>query len=197
MKRFLVFALLFSIMAGNLFAQQNEKNTSLRMKPALLVIDIQNAFLPMVPEHEKEIGLYMINASIDLFRKYGFPIIRIYHTDPQNGPKPGSEEFEFPATIKISSDDARVIKTYANGFNKTELDKILSDKGCNTLFLCGLSSVGCVLATYMGAKDHDYKAFLIKDALMSHNSGFTDDIEDIFGAIDYDVVEVLLQNSVK
>jgi len=197
MKRLFLFAFIITFVTGNLFAQKDEPTLPPRMKPALLVIDIQNVFLPMVPEREKEVGLYMINASVDLFRKYGFPVIRIYHTDPENGPKPGSEDFEFPGTVKVSSDDARVIKTYGNGFNKTDLAKILHDKGCNTLFLCGLSSVGCVLATYMGAKDLDFKAFLIKHAIMSHNSDYTKDIEDIFGALDYDMVEILLQNSVK
>ena len=73
--------------------------------------------------------------------------------------------------------------------------KILKEKNCNTLFLCGLSSVGCVLATYFGAADLDYKAFMLKNSLMSHDSDYTRSIEDIFGAINYQVVKVLLENA--
>jgi len=186
---------LVSISSG--YSQDNNVQKSNRMKPALLVIDIQNAYLPMVPDREKEVGMYMINALIDLFRKNGYPIIRVYHQDIVEGPKTDTEAFEFPTTVLIKPDDPRVIKHYGDGFNKTDLDKVIKGKGCNTVFLCGLSSVGCVLATYVGAQNYDYKAFLVKDAIMSHNSTYTDNIEEIFGAINYDVVKVMLENSEK
>jgi len=198
MKKILSTIILISIFSiGSCYSQDNIAKKPQRMKPALLVIDIQNAYLPMVPDHEKEVGMYMINAMIDLFRKNGFPIIRVYHQDLVEGPKTDSEPFEFPSTVLIKPEDPRVIKHYGDGFNKTELDKIIKDKGCNTVFLCGLSAVGCVLATYIGAENHDYKVFLIKDAIMSHNSTYTDNIEEIFGAINYDVVKVMLENSEK
>jgi len=180
--------------AGTSFAQDKKPE---RMHPALLVIDIQKQFLPMMDVRDTAIPMYAINAYIDLFRKNGFPIIRIYHSDKDYGPFPGTPEFEFPETVNILPEDPKVVKTYGNGFNKTDLDKILHDKGVNTLFLCGLSSVGCVLATYMGANDHDFKAFLIKDAMMSHNADFTNDIEEIFDAIGYDAVTIMLDNAEK
>jgi len=52
--------------------------------------------------------------------------------------------------------------------------------------------VGCVLATWIGAQNHDYKAFLVKNALMSHNSDYTNNVEDMFDAISYDAVELLV-----
>jgi nicotinamidase-related amidase len=198
MRKAFIFILMFLIMTGVVLAQAKNEAESKRMRPALVVIDIQNQFLPMVPEHEKEVGLYMINAFIDMFRKNGFPVIQVHHTDPASGiPAPGSEAFQFPATVQIKSDDPLVIKNYSNSFNKTELNKILQDKKCNTVFLCGLSSVGCVLATYFGAHDLDYKAFMLKDAIMSHNSEYTDSIEDIFGALNYETVEIMLENAEK
>jgi len=196
MKKGLVtIALITLISAISCYSQ--DANKSNRMKPALLVIDIQNAYLPMVPDREKEVGMYMINAMIDLFRKNGFPIIRIHHQDIKEGPEPGSEAFNFPSTVNVKTDDPQIIKHYGDAFNKTDLDKVLKEKGCNTVFLCGLSAVGCVLATYVGANNHDYKVFFIKDAIMSHNSTYTDNIEEIFGAINYEVVQVMLENSEK
>ncbi len=189
----LTLTVLVAIANANSSAPPEEK----RMKPALLVIDIQSEYLKMVPEQEKGMALYMINAAINLFRMKGYPIIRVYHTDPQFGPKPGSEEFEFPVSVLIKPDDPKIIKNYANGFKKTELDKLLHEQGCNTLFLCGLSAVGCVLATYQGAMDLDYDAFLIKNALMSHNSEYTKAIEDIFAALSYNALQVMLANAQK
>jgi nicotinamidase/pyrazinamidase len=195
MKKILfIIVSLTMLSAGSIFSQDKKPE---RMHPALLVIDIQKQFLPMMDAQDTAIPMYAINAYIGLFRKYGFPIIRIYHSDKDYGPFPGTPEFEFPEEINILPDDPRVIKTYGNGFIKTDLAKILRDKGINTVFLCGLSSVGCVLATYVGAQDNDFKAFLIKDAMMSHNAGYTSNIEEIFDALGYDVIQVLLDNAEK
>lgn len=176
------------------FAQDKKPE---RMHPALLVIDIQEQFLAMMDKSDTAIPMYAINAYIDMFRKKGFPVIRIYHSDKDYGPFPGTPGFEFPETVNILPDDPKVVKTYGNAFNKTALEKILRENGVNTLFLCGLSSVGCVLATYMGAYDLDFKAFLIKDAMMSHKADYTNSIEVIFDALGYDAMTVMLDNSEK
>jgi len=189
----LTFLLLASPLGS--FSQDKPERAKEPIRPALLVIDIQNAFLPMMAEKDKETGMNNINAYIDLFRKNGYPIIRIYHSSKEYGVVEGSEIFEFPTTVLIKPEDARVIKTYPDGFNKTDLDKVLKEKGINTVFLCGLSAVGCVLATYIGSNNHDYKAFLVKDALISHNSDYTNQIEEIFNALDYEVISLLLNQA--
>jgi nicotinamidase-related amidase len=166
----------------------------INVRPALLIIDVQNRYLSFIPPREKELAFFIINLLIDLFRKNEFPIIRIYHTNKENGPKPDTEEFEYPETIKIKSDDIQIIKTYSDSFNKTKLDDILKGKGCNTLFLCGLSAVGCVLASKTGAQNHDYKAFIVRDAIMSHNSDYTKNVEAMFDAISYDAIKLIVDN---
>lgn len=165
-----------------------------KIKPALLVIDIQNAYLPYMDEKDKKTGMEMINYFIALFRANGFPVIRVYHTDLKTGPKPDSEEFAFPKTVAILPDDAMVIKNYPSAFKKTELDKLLKAKGCNTLFLCGLSAVGCVLATYHGAMDLDYEAFMLKDALISHDAALTKAVQEICKTIDYYALKLVLES---
>ncbi|HOS46383.1 MAG TPA: isochorismatase family protein [Paludibacter sp.] len=196
-KLAIIITILFTIVSDDLFSQDKQEQTKTQIKPALLIIDIQNVYLGMVPEREKAVAMYYINGLIELFHSNGYPIIRIYHHDTASGPKPGTELFEYPSSVLIKDEDAKVIKTYPNGFNKTDLDKIIREKGSNTLFLCGLSAVGCVLATWVGAQDHDYKAFMVKDAIMSHDSGYTDNVEEMFNAVGYDVVELILENSGK
>lgn len=185
--------MLFVIFTMISLGQEPDKQSKAPVKPALLVIDIQNAYLGYIPEREKEVGLYYIGELIKLFRDNGYPVIRIYHYDENYGPKKESEEFEFPSSVPVRPDDPKIIKTYADGFNKTDLDKVIREKGCNTLFLCGLSAVGCVLATWNGAQNHDYKAFMVKNAIMSHNSDYTSDIETIFDAVGFDVVELIVE----
>ena len=164
-----------------------------QLKPALVIIDIQNQYLPYMSESDKKLALEMINASIFLFRQYNLPIIRVYHTDPKWGPKPDTKEFEFPDSIKTEPGDPKIIKNYPNAFKKTDLEKMLKEKEINTLFLCGLSAVGCVLATYQSALDLDYNVFMIKDALISHKSEYTDFVEEIEETISYHTMKIMLE----
>jgi nicotinamidase-related amidase len=179
------------------FSQDKPEKPKEPIKPALLVIDIQNAFLPMIPEQEKLIAMEYINGLIDLFRKNGYPVIGVYQFSEEYGVKPGTPGFEFPETVKVLPTDPKVVKNYGDAFNKTDLDKVLKDSGSNTLFLCGLSAVGCVLATKTGAENHDYKAFMVKNAIMSHNSEYTKNVEVMFDAVSYEVVQLLIENAGK
>ena len=180
------------LITSSLMAKQNAPEKK-QLKPALLVIDIQNQYLPYMSEEDKKFGLEMINAAIGLFRQYDCPVIRVYHTDPQGGPTPDTEPFEFPASIKIKPEDPRIIKNYPSAFKKTELENILHEKGCNTLYLCGLSAVGCVLATYHSALDLDFNVFMVKDAIISHKSEYTDFIEEIKETVGLHTVKIMLE----
>jgi nicotinamidase-related amidase len=177
-----------------LSATEAPKGTPAKAKPALLVIDIQNAYLPYMDEKDKKMAMEVINYYIALFRAGGFPVIRVYHSDLKTGPKPDSEEFQFPKTVAIRDDDPMIVKNYPDAFKKTELDKLLKAKGCNTLFLCGLSAVGCVLATYHGAMDLDYDVFMLKDALISHDASLTKAVQEICKTIDYYALKLVLES---
>lgn len=166
-----------------LTGQQSDKSAPVPFKPALMVIDIQNEYLPMMDKKDYEPGMLAINQLIDWFRSYNYPIIRVYNTEPGQGPEPGTEPFEFPKSVRIKDSDAKVIKNYPSAFTKTDLDKILKEKDVNTVFICGLSAVGCALATYFGAIDRQYDAFMVREAVMSHKSDYTDVIRDITGSV--------------
>jgi nicotinamidase-related amidase len=137
----------------------------------------------------------MINRVIQMFREHGFPVIRVYNTDLQHGPKPDTEAFEFLSSVEIRPQDPKIVKNYPNAFKRTELDQWLRREGCNTLFLCGLNAVYCVLATYHGAADLDYDVFLVKDAVMSHNPGYTRFVEDILSAVGLKALAIILEQA--
>lgn len=194
MKRFIIFFILTLFITHGVFAQKTG-NKEKEIKPALLVMDIQNQYLPMMDKEEMDLALEYINAYIALFREYGYPVIRIYHTDKERGPHPDSLGFQFPENINILDSDPRVVKNYPSAFTKTDLQKILDEEGCNTIFICGISAVGCALATYMAANDYEYYAFFIKNGIASHNAEYTDYIEEIFGAVSYKITKVLLEST--
>jgi len=163
------------------------------MKPALLVIDVQNAFLPYMAKDHRKIAPLFINLAIDLFRGRGLPVYCIYYTDPLRGPSPDSEEFGYDPAIKITTGDIRIVKNFPNSFKNTPLEGILREAGCDTVFLCGLSSTGCVLASYFGAKDLGFKTFLIKDALLGPRVAYTDCIEDICDSMNVSALQSILE----
>ena len=193
-KIVLVILLLLAVSLAWLYAADAAKPVPAKIKPALLVIDIQNAYLPMMDEKDKKWAMEGINYYIALFRGNGFPVIRVYHTDLKAGPKPDSEEFAFPKTVAILPDDPMIVKNYPSAFKKTELDKLLKARGCNTLFLCGLSAVGCVLATYHGGKDLDYEVYMLKGALISHDAALTKAVQEISRTIDYYPLKMVLES---
>ena len=180
----------FLVMCGLSSAQDTKKK---ELKPALLVIDVQNAYIPMMDQSDKDLAFKYINGVIRLFEHYKLPVIRVYHQDVNSGPDEKSEAFRFDPKIIVKDDYPMVIKHYGDSFNKTDLDKILKEKGVNTVFLSGLSATGCVLATYVGAENHDYNVFMIQNALLSPDAGQTDFIETIMNTVNYETLNFMLE----
>jgi len=145
-------------------------------------------------EDDKNFGMEVINGAIHTFRQHNLPIVRVYHTDLKWGPQPGAEPFKFPKSVIIKDDDPKVIKNFPSTFQQTELDKILKEKGCSPLYLCGLSAVGCVWATYFGGMERDYKVFMIKEGIISHNSDYTRVIRDICETVSFEMMVFVLGN---
>jgi len=193
MKKLILMLLLVTV-SFPLLSQEKKDEAQVipEMKPALVIIDIQNKFLPYMSSDQDK-ALEMINWAIYVAREYKIPVIRVYHTDPNWGPKPDTEEFEFPESIKINDDDPKVIKNYGDGFKKTDLDKILTEKGINTLFLCGLSATGCVLATYHGAKNLEYDVFMLQDAIISSDQQLTKAVEKICESVSLDTFNFMMK----
>jgi nicotinamidase-related amidase len=189
MNKLVYLTILLALSCLTIFAQSEKKE----MKPTLLVIDVQQAFLPFMSKTDQDIAIEMMNWSIQTFSKYNLPVIRVYHQSEEWGVKPGALEFEFSPSLQINDADPKIIKTYPSAFTKTDLDKLLKEQGVNALFLCGLSSTGCVLATYFDAGSHDYKAFMLKDAMIGPKESYTDAVEDMFSAMDLETAMYMLE----
>lgn len=196
MKKFTLLLSAFISISTIVFSQSGEeKQEKTKMKPALLIIDVQKEYMPMMSQGDQELAIEMMNWSIWVFRKFDLPVIRVYHTSPEWGPDEDSPGFAFHDSLKILPEDPMVIKTYPSSFTKANLDEILKEKEVNTLFICGLSAVGCVLSTYTDAVSHDYKAFLVKDALLSHKENYTDNVEEMFNAMDLETIMYMIEIS--
>lgn len=183
---------LFLCVSFKISAQEADVNEG--FKPALIVIDVQEAFIGMMDQNAISEPIEYINAYVAAFKQLGFPVIYIYHTSDEYGVPVGSEGYQFIDEISISDDATKITKTYGNAFNKTDLDSTLKVLDCNTLFLCGLSASGCVYSTYVGGQDLDYNTFVLKNALMSHDQKVTKMIEEIVDAVGPNAMKLIFEN---
>ena len=99
---------------------------------------------------------------------------------------------DVPDQIPVTDSDPKIIKHYGSAFSKTELAELLNENEINTIFLCGLSATGCVLATYFGAHEHKLQVFLVEDAIISWNAEHTNHIEEIFNTVELGTLKFMV-----
>ncbi len=74
---------------------------------------------------------------------------------------------------------------------------MIKEKGCNSLYLRGLSATGCVLTTYSGAAERGYNTFMVEDALISQNHSRTKVIEEISNSVNIQTLLFMVDHIVK
>ncbi len=166
--------------------EAQESKTIENMKPALLVIDVQKVYFKRMDQSDVDKPIEVINTAVELFNDHNLPVIYIYHRNNT------SEKHQFIDEIVVPENATKVLKQYGNAFTKTELNDILKELNCNTLFLCGLSATACVKATYQGGDELEYETYLIKNGSMSPSEKKTRIIEEKFETVDLDMVKELI-----
>jgi nicotinamidase-related amidase len=164
------------------------------MKPALLVIDIQNEFfnINQACSDSLKSAIEYINAAIDLFREKNRPIVVIQHKDEKQGLVPGKSGFDVPKSVKLTPQDPRIVKTYGNSFTKTELAEKLRELQVDTVIVTGFCAEYCVLSTYRGAQDLDFTPIMLKGSLASENTEHIRFVEEISEIISFGALKTLL-----
>jgi nicotinamidase-related amidase len=139
------------------------------MKAALVIIDVQNGWLDMSSGLKRSVEerLGYMREAVSLFRAAGAPVIFTYHACPALGLEPGGKGFELHPGLAAVEADGKVVKDQMNAFNGTDLERIVRERGCDTVVLMGLSATQCVLATYYGAFDKSLSPYLVRDAVCS------------------------------
>ena len=162
------------------------------MKPALLVIDIQNEFFNRTQACYDSLksAIEYINAAIDLFREKNLPIVVIQHKTKYL--EPGKSGFDVHDSVKLKPQDIRIVKTYRNSFTKTELAEKLRKLGVDTVIVTGYRADNCVLSTYRGAQDFDFAPIILKGSLASKNAEQIRFVEEISEIISYGALKKML-----
>jgi nicotinamidase-related amidase len=102
----------------------------------------------------------------------------------------------FPG-IEVKSTDEKVVKTYQNSFNKTNLDSVIREKGCDAVIIIGLSAMHCVLSTYLGAYDHDIYPYLLRGAVAAPDEESVELVEKLCDTLSLKAVAQILEQDPK
>jgi nicotinamidase-related amidase len=164
------------------------------MKPALLVIDVQNEFfnLNQACSDSLKAAIEYINAAIVLFRKKNLPIVIIQHKSEEEGLIPGKLGFDVPQSVKLEPQDMRIVKTHGNSYIKTGLAEKLRELGVDTVIVTGFCAEYCVLSTYRGAQDCDFTPIILRGSLASDNKEHIRFVEEITETISLGALKTLL-----
>lgn len=153
---------------------------------ALLIVDLQNDFLPggalAVPRGDLVIA--PINALVDLYHGRGLPIYasRDWHPDEhcsftaQGGPWPPhcvaategalfSESLHLPEEAIVISKALTADEDAYSAFNGTGLARSMLADGITRLAVCGLATDYCVLNTVLDGIEAGFEVLLVADAI--------------------------------
>ena len=139
---------------GAMATLENRPNT------ALLVIDVQNGVVGGT--HERDTVVANVSTLVDRARQAEVPVVWVQHSSEHLAP--GSDQWRI--VPELSPDDAEplVAKTYADSFDETTLETVLSDLGVGRLVVVGAQTDECVRSTLHGALVRGYDATLVGDA---------------------------------
>ncbi len=165
------------------------------MKPALLVVDVQQQFFDIGPAVSDSLhqAIPNINEAIAFFREKGFPVVVVQHADAAGGLIPGQPGFEVSPLLEILPTDPRIHKTYGNAFNKTDLEAMLRGMGVDTVVISGFCAEYCVLSTFRGAMDRDFTPALLRQTLASINPANIPFVENINDTISLRMLKKVLE----
>jgi nicotinamidase-related amidase len=133
-----------------------------------------------------------MNWAIEMFRAKNLPVIRILNEDPGMNIMPGQPGFDLHPKIAVLPTDPVFNKRYGNALRDTGLDQYLKDNGIDTLFLTGISAEYCVMATYHGAINLDYRPIMVKDCVDSLVDNRVPFVLDISETISLGALKIML-----
>jgi nicotinamidase-related amidase len=136
--------------------------TTLRNRPntALLVVDVQNGVVGGA--HERDAVVANIDTLVDKARRAQVPVVWVQHSDEQLA----RDSDDWRIVPELTPDDAEplVEKHYADAFEDTTLETVLSGLEVGRLVVAGAQTDECVRSTLHGAVVRGYDATLVSDA---------------------------------
>jgi nicotinamidase-related amidase len=136
--------------------------TTLRNRPntALLVVDVQNGVVGGA--HERDAVVANIDTLVGKARRAQVPVVWVQHSDEQLARD--SDDWRIVPELTPGDAEPRVEKHYADAFEDSTLETVLSGLEVGRLVVAGAQTDECVRSTLHGAVVRGYDATLVSDA---------------------------------
>ena len=136
--------------------------TTLENRPntALLVVDVQNG--GVAGAHERDTVVANIGSVVEKARHERVPVVWVQHSDEHL--ERGSDDWQIVPELTPGDDEPLVEKSYADAFEDTALETLLSGLGVGRLVVVGAQTDECIRSTLNGAIVRGYDATLVSDA---------------------------------
>lgn len=157
-------------------------------RPALLVIDLINAFTDPETDLGSDVGgvLDRTEHLLETFREHGLP--RYFTTiafEESYGDagrfiekvpalrelRLGTESVAIDDRIAPIDDERVILKKYASAFFGTDLETELTTHSVDTLVLAGVTTSGCIRATAVDSLQYGYRTIVPADAVGDRADG--------------------------
>lgn len=147
------------------------------MKQGLVVIDLQNEYLPTgkLPLSGIEAAVANARRVIDHARNKGIPVFHIRHeSDDANVPifVKGSSGAQIQPEVAPEGDEPVIVKKHINAFRDTDLKKQLDAFDVQDIVVIGAMSHMCIDAVVRAAADMGYPVTVVHDACATLDLSF-------------------------
>jgi len=145
-----------------------EKNDSVGIKTALLIVDIQNFYFsgdgPGLVNAEN--ASLVAKEVLQIFRNKGQLVIHVRHKS--------SKGFEIHKNVEPLANEKVITKTEVNSFKGTDLLEYLQTNNVKRLVIMGMQTQMCLEAAVRAAHDYGFECIVVADACATRDLKFGD-----------------------
>ncbi len=136
--------------------------TTLENRPntALVVIDVQNDVVSGA--HERDAVVANVASLVDKARAAEVPVVWVQHSS--EGMPIGSDGWSYVPELQQAEGEPVVHKRFADSFEETDLEAVLSARGVGRLVVSGAQTDECIRSTIHGGIVRGYDVTLVSDA---------------------------------
>ena len=150
-------------------------NGFIKKNPALLLVDIQKAFLEkdypgLIRNNEN--AEFICGKILKKWRTLDFPIIHVRHssTNPESKLHKFRPGFEFNDYVTPLENEMVLTKEVNSAFIGTNLENILIKSHIDTLVIVGMTTNHCISTTVRMSGNLGFDTYLISDSTACYNT---------------------------
>ena len=146
-----------------------ENKNLIRKNPALILVDVQKAFLekdyPGINRNNHD-AEFICGNILSKWRELKLPIVHVRHssTNPDSKLHKSKPGFEFNDYVKPLDNEVVLTKKVNSAFIGTKLDNILYNMNIKTLVFVGMTTNHCISSTVRMSGNLGFETYLISDS---------------------------------